>query len=98
MRIQSSAVAAALLILSRASAAQSVGNMLKDDFKYAFRDIGAVWSAPFDASGKDWAIAGASLAAVGLTMFGDQAASEWAIDASDTWFFEKPLKPLRRGG
>lgn len=96
MRIRSIAVAATL-ILSRDATAQSVGNMLKDDFKYAFRDIGAVWSAPFDGSGKDWAIAGASLAASGLAMFGDQGASDWAIDVKDTWLFET-IKPLRRGG
>ena len=98
MRIRSIAVTTALLAVSADAAAQSVGNMLKDDFKYAAKDIGAVWAAPFDGSGKDWAIAGVSLAAVGLSMFGDQAASDWAVDVSDTWFFEKPLKPLRRGG
>jgi membrane-associated phospholipid phosphatase len=97
MRIRSMVIAAAMLTPAQYAASQSVGNMLKDDFKYAFRDIGAIWSSPFDASGKDWALAGASFGAFGLAMLGDQGASDWAIDVKDTWFFET-IKPLRRGG
>ena len=91
------ALTAALLTLARVSSAQSVGNMLKDDFKNAGKDVVAVWGAPFDASGRDWGIAAIAFGAFGASMFADEAASDWAIRNKDTDFF-RALKPLRRGG
>ena len=97
MRTGVSAIVIGLLTLARVAPAQSVGNMLKDDFKYAARDVGAVWSAPFDASGRDWLIAAGSFGAFGLAMLADQDASDWAIRNKDGSLFSA-IEPLRRGG
>jgi membrane-associated phospholipid phosphatase len=96
MRIISLAVAVFTLTCTSAASAQSVGNMLKDDFKNAGKDILAVWGAPFDATGKDWALVAASFGAFGVSMLADQAVSDWALE-NDTTFF-KAFKPVRRGG
>lgn len=97
MRIGVSAIALGLLTLARVAPAQSVGKMLKDDFTFAARDVGAVWSAPFDGSKRDWFIAAGSLGAFGLSMLADQELSDWAIRNDSSAFF-RGIKPLRRGG
>jgi membrane-associated phospholipid phosphatase len=71
--------------------------MLSDDFKNAGRDIGAVWTSPFDASGHDWLLAGAAAAAFGASMLADQSVSDWALRNDSSAFF-RSLSPLRRGG
>jgi hypothetical protein len=97
MRKRVSVVALGLVILARLAPAQSVGRMLADDFKFAARDVGAVFSAPFDARSRDWLLTAGSIGAFGLAMFADQEASDWAIRNDSSALF-KPLKPLRRGG
>ncbi|MEX2153428.1 MAG: phosphatase PAP2 family protein [Gemmatimonadaceae bacterium] len=97
MRIRWCTVAAASLTLSSDVSAQSVGNMLKDDFKNAGSDILAIWTSPFDASGRDWGLVVASLGAFGVSMLADQSVSDWAI-RNDTGAFFRALKPVRRGG
>jgi membrane-associated phospholipid phosphatase len=97
MRIISSAVAVLTLTCTSAASAQSVGNMLKDDFKNAGKDVFAIWGSPFDASGRDWALVAASLGAFGVSMLADQSVSDWAL-RSDTNAFFRALKPVRRGG
>lgn len=97
MRIGGSAIALGLLTLARVAPAQSVGRMLTDDFRFVARDVGAVWSAPFDARGRDWLLAAGSLGAFGLAMLADQEASDWAI-RNDSALFFRAIKPLRRGG
>ena len=87
----------ALLVLTRAAEAQSVGKMLEEDFSHAAKDMIAVWASPFDATGKDWLIAAGSLGAFGLAMFADQSVSDWAIRNEGSDFFDA-LKPVRRGG
>lgn len=97
MRVWKLVVAAAFVAASTPASAQSVGTMLKDDFSNAGKDILAVWGAPFDASGRDWALVGATLATTGLVMFTDKPIEQWAQrndDASQLRF----LDPLRRGG
>ena len=84
-------------MMAQETAAQSVGNMLKDDFRNGARDIGAIWSAPFDAEGRDWTLAALSIGAFGASMLADQEMSDWAIANADAPFF-KAIKPLRRGG
>ena len=90
-------IVGALFALTRVAEAQSVGKMLEDDFSHAAKDMVAVWASPFDAKGRDWLIAGASLGAFGLAMFGDQSVSDWAIRNKDSQLFDA-IKPLRRGG
>lgn len=97
MRIRSLAIAVAALSFARLAPAQSVGNMLKDDFKNAGKDILSVWGSPFDASGRDWLLVGASLGAFGVSMLADQEVSDWAV-RNDTGTFFSAIKPLRRGG
>jgi membrane-associated phospholipid phosphatase len=87
----------AMVTLASPAAAQSVGNMLKDDFKYAGKDIGAVWLAPFNASGKDWATFAGAMGLFGATMLIDQQASDWALRTDSAGGF-KVLSELRRGG
>ena len=87
----------AVVTLATSAAAQSVGNMLKDDFKYAGKDIGAVWLAPFNASGKDWATFAGAMGLFGATMLIDQQASDWALRTDSAGGF-KVLSELRRGG
>lgn len=91
------ALAAAALTLSNVAAAQSVGRMLESDFRNAGKDILSVWTSPFHASGRDWAIVAASLGVFGVSMLADQQASDWAI-RSDTNAFFRAIKPIRRGG
>ena len=91
------ACTAALFTLAQPLAAQSVGNMLKDDFRFVAKDIGAVWAAPFDASGKDWATFAGSMGLFGVSMLIDKDASEWVLraDSSGNLAF---LDELRHGG
>jgi membrane-associated phospholipid phosphatase len=89
-------VAATLMVASTANA-QSVGKMLQEDFENSARDIGAVWSSPFDASSRDWLLTAAAFGAFGLSMFADQSVSDWAIRNDSSAFF-RALAPVRRGG
>lgn len=97
MRIRTVVIVVAALTLARLADAQSVGNMLKDDFKNAGKDVLSVWSSPFDASGRDWVLVAASFGAFGVSMLADQEVSDWAIK-NDTGAFYRALKPVRRGG
>src|SRR5918911_54270 len=97
MRIRTITLLVGTLGLARALAAQSVGKMLEDDFRNAAKDVGAVWSSPFDASSKDWALAAAAFGAFGISMLADQSVSDWAIKNKDASFF-RALDPVRRGG
>lgn len=85
------------LAFVRVLPAQSVGRILEEDFRNAGKDMIAVWTSPFDASGRDWLGAGGALAAFGLATLADQQLSDWAIRNKDTPFFEA-IGPLRRGG
>ena len=87
----------ALFVASATASAQSVGQMLKDDFGHAFKDIWAVWSSPFDASGKDWALVGATAATAGVMMLTDKPVERWA-QRNDSASQLNFIDPLRRGG
>lgn len=97
MRIRSLAIAVATVTLARLAPAQSVGNMLKDDFKNAGKDILSIWASPFDASGRDWMLTGAAFGAFGLSMLADQEAGDWAIRNDSSAVF-RAIGPLRRRG
>ena len=97
MQFRKLVVAAALLAASTQASAQSVGKMLKDDFSNGGKDIWAVWSSPFHASGKDWALVGATLATAGAMMLVDVPVEHWA-QRNDSAAALKFLNPLRRQG
>ena len=89
--------AVAVLSLARAASAQTVGEILVNDWRDAGKDVLSVWGSPFDASGRDWALFGATLAVTGASMLIDQPVSDWAIRNKDAWGF-RAIDPVRRGG
>lgn len=98
MRSRTFAVAlTAAALLARPLVAQSVGNMLKDDAKYFVKDIGAVWAAPFNATGRDWATFAGAMGAFGAAMLVDKQAGDWALRTDSAGNFAA-IKELRRGG
>jgi membrane-associated phospholipid phosphatase len=97
MRIRSLSAAALLLTATQAARAQSVGNMLKDDFQNLGKDVVAIWASPFHASSRDWALTAASFGAFGVSMLADQSISDWAIRNDSSTFF-RSISAVRRGG
>lgn len=97
MRVRWITLVATGLSFAQPMAAQSVGEMLKDDFKNAGKDIGAVWAAPFNGSAKDWATFAGAMGLFGAAMLVDQPASDWALRADSAGHF-RPISELRRGG
>lgn len=87
----------AVMSCARAASAQTVGEILVADWRDAGKDVLSVWGSPFDATGRDWALFGATLALTGVTMFVDQPVSDWAIRNKDSWGF-RAIAPVRRGG
>lgn len=85
------------LSAARTASAQTVAQLLEDDFRSAGKDALSIWGAPFDGTGKDYLIAAGSFAVFGLSMVADQAVSDWAIENKDNAFF-RAIKPVRRGG
>ena len=90
-------VAAALFAAPASVSAQSVGKMFKDDFSFAAKDIWAVWTSPFHASGRDWALVGATLATSAAMLPVDKPVERWAQRNDDASAL-KFLDPLRRHG
>ena len=98
MRIRTIAVAAtACSMIAAPAAAQSVGNMLKDDVTYLARDISAVWAAPFKGSGQDWATFAGAMGLFGVSMLADQAANDFVLRQDSAGRFAA-IEELRRGG
>lgn len=87
----------AVMSCARVASAQTVGEILVADWRDAGKDVLSVWGSPFDATGRDWALFGATLALTGVTMFVDQPVSDWAIRNKDSWGF-RAIAPVRRGG
>lgn len=97
MKIAGVAVLAALAFAPAAASAQTVGEIVVNDWRDAGKDILSVWGSPFDARGRDWALFGAALAVTGASMLVDQPVSDWAIRNKDSWGF-RAIDPVRRGG
>jgi hypothetical protein len=97
MTIRAMAALVATVALARVAPAQTVAQILEDDFRNAGKDILAIWGAPFDGSSRDWMLAAASFGAFGLSMAADKDVSDWAIQNQDAALF-RAIKPLRRGG
>jgi membrane-associated phospholipid phosphatase len=91
------AVTTALLTLTQVAGAQSLGKMLGDDFKHAGEDVWSIWTSPFDAKGRDWAIFAAALGITGVSILADQEVADWAV-RNDSNFVFRAIKPIRRGG
>jgi membrane-associated phospholipid phosphatase len=89
--------AVAVLSCARLASAQTVGEILVNDWRDAGKDVLSVWGSPFDARGRDWALFGATLAFTGASMLVDQPVSDWAIRNKDSWGF-RAIEPVRRGG
>lgn len=97
MRIRWISVTTLTLALASVAPAQSVAKMLGDDISNAGKDVLAIWGSPFDATGRDWLMAGAAFSAFGLSILADQSVSDWAIRNDSSSLF-RALKPVRRGG
>ena len=89
--------AVAILTFARTASAQTVGEILVNDWRDAGKDVLSVWASPFDARGRDWALFGATLALTGASMLVDQPVSDWAIRNKNSWGF-RAIDPVRRGG
>ncbi len=90
-------IATACTMTARPADAQSVGSMLKDDFSFFARDVGAVWAAPFKATGKDWATFAGAMGLFGVSMLADQEVGDWSLRQDSAGRF-KAIEELRRGG
>lgn len=97
MRTRWFAVIAALSTLHGVAAAQSVGRMLGDDFKNAGKDVLSVWGSPFDASARDWLLAGAAFAATGVSMLADEPVNDFLARNEEAAIF-RAMGPVRRDG
>jgi membrane-associated phospholipid phosphatase len=97
MHVRQLVVAATLFVAPITASAQSVGKMLGDDFSFALKDIWSVWSSPFHAQGKDWALTGATLAAAAAMLPVDKPAERWA-QRNENARALRFLDPLRRKG
>lgn len=99
MRLRLAAPIAAFFMTTLASAAgaQSVGRMLESDLKGFGGDLWAIWTSPFDASGRDLALAAGLIAGSHVTLPIDDDVDRWAVRNADSRFF-KTLEPFRRGG
>ena len=85
------------LLLPATLPAQSVGNMLKDDFRNFGGDVWAVWTSPFRAAPRDWMSAGLVIAgSVAIAPFDDNV-DRWMVRTQDeaAW---SVLKEVREDG
>lgn len=99
MRILPALVASVLasVIATSPLTAQSVGRQVVDDLRHAGGDIWAVWTSPFDATGRDWLLAAATLGAGAVISPLDDEIDRWAVRDSASFAF-RSLEPFRRGG
>lgn len=91
-------LAVALVALCAHSASgQSVIRIVGQDFVHAGKDFVSIWTSPFDASAKDWLIAGAVLGGSALVSPLDDEGDRWAIRNRDRGMLDA-IRPFRRGG
>ena len=91
------AMAVGSLMPSGTASGQSVGRMIESDLKNFGGDIIAVWMSPFRGSGKDWLIAGATVAVSAASSIADDDVDRWMVRNrnSSGW---SALKEVREGG
>ena len=96
-RARVAAIAGVLVAASQQLPAQSVGKMLESDFRNFGGDLWAVWTSPVHAHGRDWLIAGSTVALSGLVSIWDDDVDRWMVEHRDAsqW---SALKEVREGG
>jgi membrane-associated phospholipid phosphatase len=96
-RSRTAALVAALLLGSRAAAAQSVFRAIGQDVKNSVGDAWAVWTSPLHGNARDWLTAAGMFGASAAVSPWDDDVDRWAVkqanDASWSW-----LKQFREGG
>ena len=88
-----------LLLLAAAgrSDAQSVAQIVGNDFKHAGQDFVAIWASPLHGSAKDWLITAGVLGGSALVSPLDDEVDRWAIRNRDRGVLDA-IGPFRRGG
>jgi hypothetical protein len=82
---------------SGAAAQKAVPAMIGKDIEHFGRDIWAVWTAPFDADGRDL-LAGLMVLGIGVAISPiDDDVDRWAVRNKDSWAFNA-VEPFRKGG
>lgn len=82
---------------SQAEAQKSVTGMIGKDIEHFGRDIWAIWTSPFDASGKDL-LAGLAVLGVGAAISPiDDEVDRWSVRHKDNWLFSA-VEPFRKDG
>lgn len=96
-RARVAAIAAMLIAAGRQLPAQSAGKMLESDFRNFGGDVWAVWTSPVHARGRDWLIAGSTVALSGLISIWDDDVDRWMVERRDAsqW---SALEEVREGG
>jgi hypothetical protein len=92
-------VASVLLVgaASRATAQKAVPAMIGKDVEHLARDIWAVWTAPFDASGQDL-LAGLFVLGIGAAISPiDDEVDRWSVRNRDNVLFDA-VEPFRKDG
>ena len=98
MRIHTWLMATGLAItISRPMTAQNVGEMVVADVRDAGKDAWAVWTSPFRATGKDWLLAGGTIAGAALVSVWDDNVDRFMVSHANASYWS-PLKELRQGG
>lgn len=93
-------LASALLLAAESRLAaqeKSVPRMIGKDIEHTGRDIWAIWTAPFDASGHDL-LTGLAVLGVGVAISPiDDEVDRWTVRNKDNWLFNA-VEPFRKDG
>lgn len=90
-------IAAMGMAAAQELSAQSVGKMVESDLRNFAGDVWAVWTSPVHARGKDWMIAGSTVAVAALTSVWDDDVDRWMVEHRNAsqW---SALREVREGG
>jgi membrane-associated phospholipid phosphatase len=77
--------------------AQSVAQIVGNDFKHAGEDFIAIWASPIHGSSRDWLITAAVLGGSALISPLDDDVDRWAVRNEDRGLLDA-IRPFRRGG
>lgn len=86
-----------LALLARVAGAQSVAQMIGNDFKGAVGDIWFVWTSPFHASAADYGDAAATLAISAAFLPVDDNVDHWIVTHHDNWAL-RAVRPFSQEG
>ena len=82
---------------SQAAAQKAVPAMIGKDIEHTARDIWAIWTAPFDASGHDLLTALMVLGVGAAVSPIDDEVDRWSVRHKDNWLFNA-VEPFRKDG